>query len=238
MFKSRKEAGKLLAEEFKDKILADSNTLVIALPRGGVPIAYEIAKRYELPLDVFCVKKIGAPRNQELAIGAVTESGDIYYNKELVSHFGLNDLQLRRLTNDKKQEAIEQAKLLRKNHSPMDLSGRDILIVDDGIATGATVKAAIKLIKQHKPNQIQVVTPVCSREAWSDITNTVDDMLVLETPHNFLSVGEFYLEFPQVSNMQVREMLEEIYLLTQERKKQEQIERYENEGGPIKKARN
>ncbi|MFG1494670.1 phosphoribosyltransferase family protein [Halobacteriovorax sp. ZH4_bin.1] len=238
MFKSRKEAGKLLAEEFKDKILADSNTLVIALPRGGVPVAYEIAKRYELPLDVFCVKKIGAPRNQELAIGAVTESGDIYYNKELVSHFGLNDLQLRRLTNDKKQEAIEQAKLLRKNHSPMDLSGRDILIVDDGIATGATVKAAIKLIKQHKPNQIQVVTPVCSREAWSDITNTVDDMLVLETPHNFLSVGEFYLEFPQVSNMQVREMLEEIYLLTQERKKQEQIERYENEGGPIKKARN
>ncbi|MGI4993870.1 phosphoribosyltransferase [Halobacteriovorax sp. GFR7] len=236
MFKSRKEAGKLLAEEFKDKILADSNTLVIALPRGGVPVAYEIAKRFELPLDVFCVKKIGAPRNQELAIGAVTETGDSYYNKELVRDFGVNELQLRRLTNDKKHEAKRQANLLRKNNSPMDFSGRDILIVDDGIATGATVKAAIKLIKQHKPNQIQVVTPVCSREAWSDITNTVDDMLVLETPHNFLSVGEFYLEFPQVSNTQARKCLDEIYLLNQDKRKREQIERLENEGGPVRKV--
>ncbi|MFG1484798.1 phosphoribosyltransferase family protein [Halobacteriovorax sp. RZ-1] len=236
MFKSRNEAGKLLAEEYKDKILADSNTVVITLPRGGVPVAYEIAKRFELPLDVFCVKKIGAPRNQELAIGAVTELGDIYYNKELVSHFGLNDLQLRRLTNAKKQEAIEQAKLLRKNHTPMDLSGRDILIVDDGIATGATVRAAIKLIKQHQPNKIQVVAPVCSREAWSNITNLVDDMLILETPHNFLSVGEFYLEFPQVTNTQAREFLNEIYSLTQEKRKQEQLERFENEGGPARKV--
>ncbi|EPZ52339.1 phosphoribosyl transferase domain protein [Bacteriovorax sp. BAL6_X] len=237
MFKSRNEAGKLLAEEFKDKILDDGNKVVIALPRGGVPVAYEIAKRFVLPLDIICVKKITAPKNQDLAIGAVTESGEIYYNKELVSHFGLNELQLRRLTNEKKQEAIQQAKLLRKKNSPIDLSGRDILIVDDGIATGAKVKAAIKLIKQHKPNQIQVLTPVCSREAWSDITNTVDDLLVLETPHNFLSVAEFYLDFPQVSNTQAQEFLEEIYFLTKDERKYEQIQKFECEDEPVRKVR-
>ncbi|WP_412462966.1 phosphoribosyltransferase [Halobacteriovorax sp. RT-2-6] len=211
MFKNRKEAGALLAEEFKDKIREKNNAVVIALPRGGVPVAYEIAMRHRLPLDVFCVKKIGAPRNSELSIGAVTETGDTYYNRDLISHFGVNELQLRRLTNEKRREALEQAKILRRRREPINLAGRDILIVDDGIATGATVKAAIKLIKQQTPNKIEVVTPVCSRESWSEIINLVDDILVLETPHNFLSVGECYLEFLPVSNTRAGELLKEAY---------------------------
>ncbi|WP_419172982.1 phosphoribosyltransferase [Halobacteriovorax sp.] len=234
MFKNRKEAGQLLSEEFKEKLLEFKNVAIIALPRGGVPIAFEIAKMHKLPLDIFCVKKVGAPNNEELALGAVTEESIGYLNQRIINHLNIDDLQLHRLTKQKKEEVKKQAQEFRNSRPPIDLSGRSIFIVDDGIATGATMKAAIKFLKKdHNIKNIFAVAPVSSRQSYNEIIDLVDDILVLETPHNFLSVGEFYLEFPQVSNKEVCEYLETSNELRRQKEKKDSIRRFENEGGAI-----
>lgn len=239
MFKTRKEAGQLLAEEFKDKILSLNNVAIVALPRGGVPIGFEIAKRHQLPLDVFCIKKIGAPNNPELALGAVTEEGITYYNDTIIDQLNIDELQLHRLTKEKKKEAIKQANEFRKSRPPIDLTGRNIFIVDDGIATGATMKAAIRLLKQHyHTEKIFVVTPVSTRESYNEIIDMVDDFLVLETPHDFLSVGGFYIEFPQVTNEEVCKLLEISNSIRKSSEKKEGISRFENEGGAVYESQN
>ena len=210
MFKNRREAGQILAQELRIRIQENGNCVLVAISNGGLVVANEIAKELTLPVDLFCIKKIYPPRNLKKAIGAVTETGHAYYNKDLITHFGVNDLQLRRLTNEKKKEAKKEADNLRKGQQSIPLSGLDILIIDDGVDTGTTIKAAIKLINLQVPNKIQVATPICTRESWNEISNLVDNIYVLETPNDFLSISDSYLDFTNVSNQEVMEILESI----------------------------
>jgi len=203
MFDNRTQAGKLLAREFGKKIAPLKNVIVVGLPRGGIPVAFEFAKYLSLPLEIFSVKKIPAPYNPELALGAVTEQGEVFYNQELINQYGMNDDQLKNKTSEMHKKAKEQGQLLRKNHNLSNFEHKNIILIDDGIATGATIRAAIEHFRKCSANSIVLATPVCSQDIWAQIKNLVDDIFVLDIPFYFEAVGRHYRNFSQVSNKEI-----------------------------------
>jgi putative phosphoribosyl transferase len=219
MFRDRKHAGDLLVQEFSEKILSFDNLLIIALPRGGVPVANEIAKKLKLPMDIFSVKKIGVPGNEELALGAVTEEGKAYYNGDIIAGFGISETELNRLTIRAQEKAMAQGRTLRGSRLKPELKSKNIILVDDGIATGATCKAAIQLLRLHGVRRVLLTVPVCSRESWNELNELVDDSYVLDIPHNFASVSRFYEHFPQVSDSEVEAILNNRIVKTSKRER-------------------
>lgn len=232
MFKNRKQAGTLLAQEFKEKILSFDNIIVLAVPRGGVPVAFEIAKELELSLDIFSVKKVGAPDNPELALGAVTEEGELFLNYEIIKQYRHGKNKIKNIFFKAQQEAQLQGQILRGSSPPISLRDRNVVLVDDGIATGATINAVVKLLRQHQVNKILLAVPVCSRESWLELNKIVDDFYVLDIPIHFSAVGKHYEDFSQVSNKEVISLLS-MSLSFQRARKDENIDRFENEGGLI-----
>ncbi len=209
MFKNRNQAGKLLAKELKNISLDRDNTVVIALPRGGVPVAYQVAKELNLPLDIFCVKKIGYPSNPELAMGAVTEDGETYINQSLKFSSGLSNDTIESLRIRTYEKAKEQTMRLRGNRAAMNIQGKSILLIDDGIATGATVEAAIKLLHQKGAKEIILAVPVASKQASRKLSPAVDKFIALDIPERFHAVGQWYQEFQQVDDQEVIEILQQ-----------------------------
>lgn len=207
IFKDRKSAGKLLAKRLKDT-KAD---LVIGIPRGGVVVAVEIAKELKLPMDILVTRKIGAPTQPELALGAVDPDGEVAWEKELI-----NDLRLK--INDLGNEVKEQWKEVKRREDVYrstrthtrsllaKLDGRTVILVDDGAATGATVLAAVRYLKRHGAKTV-VGLPVASKDALWKISKEVDKIIVLDTPENFHSVGQFFKDFPQISDEEVLKLL-------------------------------
>lgn len=196
MFKDRVNAGNLLAQrliEYKDK----PETIVIGLPRGGVVTAYEVAQNLGLPLDVVVPRKIAAPQNQELAVAAIAEDGSLIINDELMNYLGLKLDDLQNLIEKEKQESAHRMKLYRAERQPLDLAGKTAILVDDGIATGATMRAALMSVRSRGAKSIIVAVPVASAEALDDIRSEVDDLICLSTPEQFFGVGGFYEHFPQ-----------------------------------------
>ncbi|MBT3981680.1 MAG: phosphoribosyltransferase [Bacteriovoracaceae bacterium] len=209
MFKNREEAGRSLAQEFGEKIKKLRDLVVVALPRGGVPVAFEIAQRLKLPLDVFSVKKIGAPDNPEVALGAVTEDGEVFLNREIVGHYKISKGEINLLIKETQAKAQKQARKLRGERKSYDLIHKNIILVDDGIATGATIHVAINFLRQHGVNFIIIAIPVCSKDSYEELKEMVDDFYVLEIPFYFSSVGSFYQHFPQVPCERVISLLQE-----------------------------
>lgn len=205
-FDDRADGGQQLAEQLQD--YADrSDVVVIALPRGGVVTGYEVAKRLHAPLDVTCPKKIGAPGNPEYAIGAVTESGDALFDEAIVAHFGLSEADIEQAALDRQRLAQERLSLYRQGRSPVDLKGRTVLIVDDGLATGFTMKAAIVSIRKQHPSRIVVAVPVAPAKTVREIQPLVDDVVCLEQPSDFYAVGQFYRFFDQTDDAEVIQLL-------------------------------
>jgi putative phosphoribosyl transferase len=207
MFKDRVEAGSLLAQrllEYKDK----PDTIVIGLPRGGVVTAYEVAHILGLPLDIVVPRKIGAPQNQELAVAAIAEDGSLIINDQLMTYLGLQLDDLQNLIEKEKQESARRMKLYRAGRTPLELAGKTVILVDDGMATGATMRAALMSARSRGAKSIVVAVPVAPAELLDDIRTEVDDLICLSTPEQFFGVGGFYEQFPQVQDQEVTELMQ------------------------------
>lgn len=209
IFTDRKEAGEKLAE----KLSAYKNsrdTIIMALPRGGVVIGFEIAKDLHLPLDIVVPRKIGAPYNPELAIGAITEDGQGIFHQEIIEMYGISPTYIAQEIEKEKKEAQRRLKLYRNNLPPTNLQGKTVLLVDDGIATAATIRAAIISVRVKQPSKIIVVTPVISPDSLEKIRKEVDEVIVLDAPYDFRAVGQFYKYFPQTTDEEVINLMKKL----------------------------
>lgn len=203
IFKDRQEAGQKLAkilEDFKGK-----NAIVLALPRGGVVVGAEIAKELNLPLDIIAVRKIGSPESEEYAIGAIDIDGDGVWNEEELKR--INKEWLAQKVQKEKEEAKRRFDLYRQGRASLDLKGKIAIIIDDGIATGLTIKSAIRYAKKMGAQKVVVASPMAPQETVDDLKKETDGIRVLETPTFFFAIGQFYETFPQVEDEEVVKIL-------------------------------
>lgn len=205
LFKDRQEAGQKLAkilEDFKGK-----NAIVLALPRGGVVVGAEIARALDLPLDIIVVRKIGLPESEEYAIGAIDIDGDGVWNEEELKK--VNKEWLAQKIQKEKEEAERRLNLYRQGRAPLDLKGKIAIIVDDGIATGLTIKSAIRYAQKLGAQKVVVASPMAPQETVDDLKKEADEIRVLETPAFFFAIGQFYEAFPQVEDEEVVKILKQ-----------------------------
>ncbi|MDH7577404.1 MAG: phosphoribosyltransferase family protein [Bacillota bacterium] len=201
VFSDRKEAGRLLAEKllkFKDK-----NSLILGIPRGGVIVAAEVAAALEAPLDVIIPRKIGAPFNQELAVGAVAPDGTVLYDEAMMRYLGLDESILRKQISRQLDEIERRLQLYRGEREPLALEGRTVIVIDDGIATGFTVQAALRSLRRQKLTWLVLAVPVAPWEAVVRLKPEVDELICLLNPEVFYAVGQFYKDFRQTTDEEV-----------------------------------
>lgn len=205
-FRDRRAAGQLLTTE----LAAYANrpdVLVLALPRGGVPVAYEVARTLNAPLDVFLVRKLGVPGHEELAMGAVA-TGDVrVLNEQIVSSLRIPDNVIDTVTAREQQELAWREHLYRSDRPPPEVCGRTVILVDDGLATGATMHAAIRALRQQQPARIVVAVPIASPETCNQLRGEVDEVICAVTPDPFYAVGLWYEDFSPTTDAEVRELL-------------------------------
>jgi predicted phosphoribosyltransferase len=206
LFRDRLEAGRLLAT----KLTAYANrpdVIVLALPRGGVPVAYEVARALGAPLDVFVVRKLGVPGYEELAMGAVATGGGRVLNDQLVNRLGIPDHLIDAVADREGQELARRERLYRGGRPPLDVRDRTVILVDDGLATGATMHAAIAALRQLHPARIVVAVPTASPETCEEMRAEVDDVICAITPEPFQAVGRWYQDFAQATDEEVQDLL-------------------------------
>jgi putative phosphoribosyl transferase len=207
LFRDRVEAGQILAQRLK-AVVRESNLIVLALPRGGVPVGFKVAQALHADLDVFLVRKIGVPGHEELAIGAIASGGIRVLNHALIAELGISTTVIDRVTAREQQEIERRERLYREGRSALAVGGRTVILVDDGLATGATMLAAARAVRGWQPKRIIVAVPVASREACEKCRRHVDETICAETPEPFYAVGACYEDFSQTSDAEVRELLE------------------------------
>ncbi len=206
-FANRVDAGKRLASELKNQIGKDA--IVLAIPRGGVVVGYEIAKALNLPLDVIIPRKIGAPNNPELAIGAMTEDGTIILDQNLVSYIGVSQDYLKEESERQKKEIGRRLKLYRGNEPYPKIQGKDVIIVDDGIATGSTMKAALASVRNRGAKSVIVAVPVGPPATIKELKTQADKVVCPYTPEYFQAIGQFYADFEQTTDEEVIQLLKQ-----------------------------
>jgi len=217
MFADRKDAGTRIAGRLKAYEGKD-DVLVLALPRGGVVVGFELAQRLGAPLDVLIVRKIGVPGQPELAAGAVSETGTVYLNKDVISAVGHLDAYLEEEIRRQKQEIARRVDLFRGGAPIRVLADKTIILVDDGIATGATMKAAIQTLRRESISKLVVAVPVSPPDTAGEIRRMTDEFLCLETPELFMAVGGYYQDFTQVTDEEVVKLLRRAESLKQPKK--------------------
>lgn len=203
----RPHAGKILATHLK-KYANKEDVIVLALPRGGVPVAYEIAKSLSAPLNVFIVRKLGVPGHEELAMGALASGGVILLNEELINYLHISKSSIDEVIKSEEEELSRRESLYHVNEETPVLKDKTILLVDDGIATGSTMHAAIMALRQQKPAQIIIAVPVAAQDTYREMTKLVDQIVCPLIPINFYAVGLWYESFSQTSDDEVCELLE------------------------------
>jgi predicted phosphoribosyltransferase len=205
IFSDRRDAGRRLAERLTR--YAGSNTRVLALPRGGVPVGYEVSRALQAPLDVFVVRKIGAPGREELAIGAIASGGVRVLNDDTIALLDIDDETIERLTERERTELERRESAYRGGISAHDVRDRIIVLTDDGLATGASMYAAVLALRELHPSCIVVAVPVAPRDTCAELISRVDDLVVLEMPEPFRGVGAWYADFSQTDDEEVRTLL-------------------------------
>lgn len=205
-FADRADAGRVLAAELSDYVGRD-DVIILALPRGGVPVAYEVARELDAPLDVFLVRKLGVPGREELAMGAIATGGGLVFNRDVVQLAGLDESQIEPVIERERAELRRRERAYRDDLAPPDLHDRTVILVDDGLATGATMRAAIDAIEQQEPVRLVVAVPVAPAETCREIAGDVDEIICLLQPEPFLSVGTWYADFSETTDDDVRELL-------------------------------
>ena len=206
LFRDRRHAGRVLAKHLREYADRD-DVIVLALPRGGVPVAYEVAIALHLPLDVFVVRKLGVPGYPELAMGAIASGGVQVLNDDVVSQLPDAEQWVAHVANEERKE-LERRELFYRDARPRpDLRGKKVILIDDGLATGATMRAAARALKQQGVARLVVAVPVASPETFDEFCGEVDHIVCAFTPVSFAGVGQFYEDFSQTSDDEVRELL-------------------------------
>lgn len=202
----RFDAGKVLTRYLK-KYTKQDNVIILALPRGGVPVAYEIATALSLPLDVFIVRKLGVPGHEELAIGAIASGGTVIFNEPLMRQLNLDNESINSILSSEQKELERREHFYRSDRPSHDLQGKTIILVDDGMATGSTMRAAIAALHQYKPASIIIAVPVAAADTCEELESLVDEIICPLKPVNFYAVGLWYDDFPQTSDSEVINLL-------------------------------
>lgn len=206
-YRDRREAGQRLAErllDYRDR----PDVVVLGLPRGGVVVAYEVARRLHAPLDVFVVRKLGAPGQEELAMGAIASGGVRVLNSAVVDVWGIPSRVIEEVTEQEQRELERREKLYRGARPPLPVEGRTVILVDDGIATGATMRAAVAALRRLNPARIVVAAPTAAPQACELLAAEADEVVCDFTPDPFYSVGLWYDDFTQNPDEEIRELLE------------------------------
>lgn len=210
MFADRKEAGAALAAELEKRGI--ENGVVMAIPRGGVVVGAEIARRLQLPLDLIIPRKIGAPQSPEMAVGAVTQDGTAIIDHSILKRLGLDENDLAGKIEQEVREIKRRMHKYRGSGDYPDHTGKEIILVDDGVATGSTVLAAIRsLYKLFQPSKLILAVPVAPPEVMARLREEVDEAVCLEEPEIFYAVGQFYQDFKQVSDREVTEIINSLH---------------------------
>jgi putative phosphoribosyl transferase len=205
-FQDRAEAGQLLAERLR-KYAGRDDVVVLALPRGGVPVAYEVAKALGVPLHVFVVRKVGVPGHEEYAMGAIASGGLLVLDEGLVRRLGIGRAQLERAIAAEAEELARREAAYDGTRPSPQLEGKTVILIDDGLATGSTMRAAALAVRRQKPARIVVAVPVASEETCDEFRDVVDEIICDVTPTPFRAVGQWYEDFSQTSDEEVRELL-------------------------------
>jgi putative phosphoribosyl transferase len=205
-FTNRAEAGELLAARFTE--LADrDDVIVLALPRGGVPVGYEVARSLRVPLDVFVVRKLGVPGHEELAMGAIASGGVRLLNHEVVDGLGIPGALIDQVAHREEAELARRERLYRGARPLVSLTNKTVILIDDGLATGSTMRAAVAAIRRQEPAGIIVAVPVSAPSTCNEMRDVADDVVCLRTPEPFVAVGLWYRDFTETSDAEVRELL-------------------------------
>jgi putative phosphoribosyl transferase len=206
-FYDRMEAGQILSAELQH--YSDwPEVIVLALPRGGVAVGVEVAKELHAPLDIFVVRKLGVPGQQELAMGAIASGGIRILNPNVVRSFEIPEETINAVASREQRELERRERFYRDGRHPLEVRGRIVLIVDDGLATGATMKAAVAAIRKKHPARIIVAVPVAAPETCAELDQEVDELVCARTPDPFMAVGIWYRHFPQLTDEEVRDLLQ------------------------------
>jgi putative phosphoribosyl transferase len=207
-FRDRVEAGRRLAQRLSEYAGRD-DVIVLGLPRGGVPVAAEVAKALDAPLDVFLVRKVGLPGYEELAMGAVASGGVLVLDEGLIGRLGVSQEQLERAIRDELQELERREQAYRGGREPLDLEGKTVILVDDGLATGASMRAGAEAVRRLNPARVVIAVPVAAEETCDQFRDVVDEVVCAVTPRPFNAVGLWYQDFSQTSDDEVRGLLAE-----------------------------
>jgi putative phosphoribosyl transferase len=207
IFRDRQDAGVQLAARLS-RYAGDPKVVVLGLPRGGVPVAYQVARILEAPLDIFVVRKLGVPEHRELAMGAIATGGVRVLNPEVVSALRIGEPMIAAVAAEEQKEMERQERAYRGDVPFPDLAGRIIIIVDDGLATGSTMRAAVKALRQMRPACIVVGAPVAAEETCRSLAREADEVVCVSTPESFQAVSMWYHEFSQTTDEEVRLLLE------------------------------
>ncbi|HEX6732830.1 MAG TPA: phosphoribosyltransferase [Pyrinomonadaceae bacterium] len=221
-FKDRTDAGKYLAaqlESYKDR----NDVLVLALPRGGVPVAFEVAQALRAPLDIFLVRKLGVPGHKELAMGAIATGGIRVLNNEVVDYLQIPNEVIEAVADQEMQELMRREQVYRGDRSEPDVKNKTVVLVDDGLATGSTMRAAAAALRQQNPAKIVVAVPVSAPHTCNEYRMGVDEIICAATPEPFYGVGQWYLDFSQTTDDEVRELLDSARTESEDKRQQKSI---------------
>jgi len=207
IFRDRRDAGVQLAQAL-GRYAGRSDVVVFGLPRGGMPVAYEIARRLETPLEVLVVRKLGVPGHEELAMGAIASGSAQFIDRDLVDSLGIPEGALQRIIERERNELARREDVFRGDRPMLDAAGKTVIVVDDGLATGSTMLAAIRALRGWRPARIVVAVPVGAADACDLLRPIVDEIICLVTPRRFRAVGLWYEIFSQTTDAEVRELLD------------------------------
>ena len=208
IFKDRRDAGRKLAQ-YLTQYANRPDVVILALPRGGVPVAFEVARALNAPLDIFLVRKLGLPGHEELAMGAIASGGLRVLNEDIVGALNIPDAVVEAVARRERAELERRERAYRGGRPPLDVRGKTVILVDDGLATGSSMRAAVAGLRARQPAQIVVAVPTAAPETCEAFENEVDDVVCAVTPQPFFSVGTWYEDFSQTSDEEVRRLLEE-----------------------------
>jgi predicted phosphoribosyltransferase len=207
-YSDRRQAGIELADELRGRFTDRSDVVVLALPRGGVPVAYEVARALRAPLDIFLVRKLGLPGHPELAMGAIASGGVRVLNQDVVSWYGVTESAIEEVARIEQAELERREQAYRETRAPVPLQGRVVILVDDGLATGSTMRAAVRAVGAYWPSRIVVAVPVGAVTTCREFAKVADEIVCPRTPEYFTAVGEWYRDFSQTTDDEVRAFLQ------------------------------
>lgn len=207
IFRDRSEAGKYLATKLS-QYKGHEDLLVLALPRGGVPVAFEVAQALRVPMDIFLVRKLGVPGHEELAMGAIATGGVRVLNEDTVDYLGIPADVIDSIAETELKELKRRELVYRGNRPAPDVKGKTLILIDDGLATGSTIRAAAQALRRREPARIIVAVPVSAPQTCDEYRIGVDEIVCAVTPEPFFGVGKWYLDFSQTTDEEVRDLLE------------------------------